>query len=146
LRTSIVGPDNNENAIGLFKWFITQNGSVNGYNKVIWTGVTTIELAKAIKIAIDNNLCGLHHIVNNDFIAKKDLLELFKKYFNKSINIETDDAIECEKTLVRTENSYSFNIPTYEDMVREMKEWVLKHKDLYPLIFENCELGAEKLK
>lgn len=144
LRTSIVGPDNNENAIGLFKWFITQTGTVNGYTKVIWTGVTTIELAKAIKMAIDNNLCGLHHVVNNNFIAKKDLLELFKKFFEKDINIENDDTISCEKTLVRTKISYDFNVPTYENMICEMKDWVLNHKDLYPLIFENCELGVEK--
>lgn len=146
LRTSIVGPDNNKNSIGLFKWFITQTGEVGGYTKVIWTGVTTIELAKAIQKAIENNLTGLHHVVNNEFIAKKDLLELFKKYFNKDINIIDNDNVVSEKTLVRTDSSYDFNVPSYDTMIKEMKDWVLAHKELYPLIFENTDLEVKKVK
>ena len=46
LRTSIVGPDANPKGIGLFQWFMNQEKEVGGYSKVIWTGVTTIELAK----------------------------------------------------------------------------------------------------
>ena len=145
LRTSIVGPDNNPKGIGLFQWFITQSGEVGGYSKVIWTGVTTIELAKAIEKGIKNNLTGLHHVVNNDFIPKKDLLELFKKSFNKDIVINTNDTVVSEKTLVRTDKSFDFEVPSYEAMVEEMKEWVLAHKDLYPLIMENCNLGGKTL-
>ena len=55
MRTSLVGPDTNPNGIGLFQWFMKQNGEVGGNTKVIWTGVTTIELAKCMKKAIDNN-------------------------------------------------------------------------------------------
>ena len=77
MRTSIVGPDSNPKGIGLFQWFMKQENEVGGYSKVIWTGVTTIELAKQIDVAIKNHLTGLQHVVNNDFIPKKDLLELF---------------------------------------------------------------------
>ena len=41
-RNSIIGPDINENGIGLFHWFMQQNGSINGFTKAIWTGVTTL--------------------------------------------------------------------------------------------------------
>lgn len=140
LRTSIVGPDNAEKSIGLFKWFITQNNSVGGYTKVIWTGVTTIELAKVIRIAIDKNLTGLQHVVNNEFISKKDLLELFKKYFNKDIDIVENDSVISQKTLIRTDKSYPFEIPSYEEMIKEMRDWVLEHQDLYPLIYKNTNL------
>lgn len=140
LRTSIVGPDNNPKGIGLFQWFINQNETCGGYTKVIWTGVTTIELAKAICTAIENNITGLNHVVNNDFIAKKDLLVLFKKYFNKNIEITNNDDVESQKTLVKTDKSYDFAVPSYEKMTEEMKDWVLAHKDLYPNILENCDL------
>jgi dTDP-4-dehydrorhamnose reductase len=145
LRTSIVGPDNNSKGIGLFEWFIKQSGSVGGYSKVIWTGVTTIELAKMIEESIKHNLYGLNHVVNNDFISKKELLELFKKYFIKDIEITDNSSVVSEKTLIRTDESYSFDIPSYEVMVKEMKDWVMKHKDLYPIIFENCNLGGKSL-
>ena len=134
LRTSIVGPDNNPKGIGLFQWFMKQENEVGGYSKVIWTGVTTIELAKQIEVAIENHLTGLHHVVNNDFIPKKDLLELFKKYFEKDIEIKENDQVVSQKTLVRTEKSFDFNIPSYDEMVKEMREWVDNHRELYPSI------------
>lgn len=145
LRTSIVGPDNNDNGIGLFRWFINQTGQVGGYSRVIWTGVTTIELAKAIETAIVNNLTGLHHVVNNETICKKDLLELFKKHFHKDIEINDNDSVESKKTLVRTDKSFDFNIPGYDDMIREMKEWVLSHENMYSNVFENCDMKGIEL-
>ena len=131
LRTSIVGPDTNPNGIGLFQWFMNQKGEVGGYTKVIWTGVTTIELAKCMKKAIDNNLTGFHHVVNNDFISKYDLISLFKEAFNKDIVINKNENVVSEKTLVRTNKSFDFNIPSYKEMVYEMKKWVDDHSDLY---------------
>ena len=35
-----------EDGIGLFNWFMKQEGTINGYTEVIWTGVTTLTLAK----------------------------------------------------------------------------------------------------
>lgn len=128
LRTSIVGLDNNPNGIGLFQWFMKQENEVNGYNKVMWTGVTTIELAKQIQVAIENHLTGLQHVVNNNAISKKDLLELFKKYFNKDIKIKENNDIVSNKTLIKTRLSYNFNIPTYEQMIEEMKKWEETHR------------------
>lgn len=134
LRTSIVGPDSNPKGIGLFQWFMKQENEVGGYSKVIWTGVTTIELAKQIEVAIKNNLTGLNHVVNNDFISKKDLLGLFKESFNKDIVINDNDTVVSEKTLVRTDKSYNFEVPSYKQMVEEMRTWVDNHKELYPNI------------
>ena len=134
LRTSIVGPDENPNGIGLFQWFMNQKERVGGYTKVIWTGITTIEFAKQIEVAIKNNICGLNHVVNNDFISKHDLITLFKESFGKEIEIEENPNVVSEKTLVRTDASYNFNVPSYKTMVEEMKDWVVKHKELYPNI------------
>jgi dTDP-4-dehydrorhamnose reductase len=132
LRTSIVGPDNNPNGVGLFQWFMSQKGKISGYEKVIWTGVTTIEFAKCVETAIKEDLTGLHHCVNNDFISKYDLLNLFKKEFNKDIEIEKVQEPVSKKTLIRTEKSYPFDIPSYKKMIKEMKDWIENHKELYP--------------
>lgn len=141
LRTSIVGPDINENGVGLFKWFMDQNGEVGGYDKVLWTGVTTIWFARCMEMAIENNLTGLHHCVNNDVISKYDLLVLFKKYFNKDIVINHNPDVESKKTLVRTDKSFDFGIPRYEDMIKDMREWVLNHKEVYPDLIEKMKLN-----
>lgn len=131
LRTSIVGPDKNPTGIGLFQWFMKQTENVNGYKKVIWTGVTTIELAKVIEKAISNNLVGLHHVVNNDFISKYDLLTLFKETFNKNIVIIPEEKTISQKTLVKTEDSFDFNLPSYKVMIKDMQNWIFNHPNLY---------------
>jgi dTDP-4-dehydrorhamnose reductase len=141
LRTSIVGPDINENGVGLFKWFMDQEGEVGGYDKVIWTGITTIWFAKCMEIAIEKNLTGLHHCVNNDTISKHDLLHLFKEHFDKDIKIGINSEVESKKTLVRTDLSYDFGIPSYDKMVEEMREWVIEHKNLYPDLIKGMKVN-----
>ena len=141
LRTSIVGPDINENGVGLFKWFMEQEGEVGGYDRVLWTGITTIWFARCMEMAIENNLTGLHHCVNNDVISKYDLLVLFKKYFNKDIVINHNPDVKSKKTLIRTNKSFDFGIPSYEDMIKDMREWVLNHKKVYPDLIEKMKLN-----
>lgn len=140
LRTSIVGPDVNPNGIGLFQWFMNQKDTVGGYTKVLWTGVTTMEFAKAMEVAIKNNLVGLHHVVNNDVIPKGDLLGLFKKYFDKDIEIVPNPDAESKKTLVRTELSFDFKVPSYDQMVSDMKDWVISHKYMYPGLIKDMKI------
>jgi dTDP-4-dehydrorhamnose reductase len=130
LRTSIIGPDMNENGVGLFQWFMNQIGEVCGYDKVVWTGVTTIELAKCVEKAIGQNLSGLRHVVNNERIDKFSLLNLFKKHFNKDIVINRKSDYASDKSLVRT-TDFDFEVPSYDQMVKEMSEWVENHKNIY---------------
>ncbi|MDD2435156.1 MAG: SDR family oxidoreductase [Bacilli bacterium] len=140
LRTSIIGPDNNPNGIGLFQWFINQQNQVGGYSKVMWTGVTTIQLAKSMEEAIKNNLVGLYHVVNNSEISKLDLLKLFKKYFNKDIKILENENVISNKTLIVTRQDYKFNVPTYDEMIEDMQKWVIEYSDLYPNITNKCKV------
>ena len=132
IRTSIIGPDMNSNGIGLFQWFMKQTGAVNGFSKVIWTGVTTIQLAKCIEEAINANITGLYHAVNGDTIDKYSLLNLFKTYFDKDIEINKDTTYVSDKTLVKEKHDFEFSIPTYEDMIKDMYDWIMNHEELYP--------------
>lgn len=131
LRTSIIGPDMNPKGIGLFKWFMGQSGSVNGFDKVIWTGVTTIELAKQIEVAINNNLCGLFHVVNGSKIDKYSLLNLIKEEFGKEIDINRDSEYVSDKSLIVTRDDFVFDVSSYEKMIKEMKDWIIENSDIY---------------
>lgn len=130
LRTSIVGPDINPNGIGLFQWFMNQQTETNGFDKAIWTGVTTLEFAKCMEKAIANNLSGLRHVVNNDKIDKFSLISLFKKHFNKDIVIGRKSDYVVDKSLTRT-TDFDFEIPSYDQMVSEMAGWVTGHESIY---------------
>ena len=52
LRNSIVGPDIKASGIGLLSWFMKQSGTINGFTKAMWTGQTTVQLAK------NNGVCS----------------------------------------------------------------------------------------
>ncbi|MDO8241162.1 MAG: SDR family oxidoreductase [Candidatus Moranbacteria bacterium] len=136
-RTSIVGPDVNEKGLGLFNWFMQQKGETKGFSKVIWTGVTTLELAKAIEKSFDWNVTGLYHLVNNEKINKYDLLNLFKKYMSKDIVIKEDSAYVSNKSLINSRTDFDFQIPTYETMIEEMSEWIDNHEEKYKQIILN---------
>lgn len=135
-RNSIVGPDMKENGIGLFNWFMKQNDTINGYSKAIWTGVTTLTLAKAMERATIENVTGIYNLVNNEGISKFDLLGLFNKHMRDGkINIIPSDMVNLNKSLINNRKDFSFKVPSYEQMVIEMQEWIFNHKKLYPHYF-----------
>lgn len=123
-RMSIIGPEV-KNGTGLFRWFMSQSGSIDGYTDLLWNGVTTLELSKAIDKAIDQHLCGLYHLVNNQKISKHDLLKLIKECFNKQITINPTSNISLDKTLYNNRNDFDFRVPTFLEMIKEMKKWIL---------------------
>jgi dTDP-4-dehydrorhamnose reductase len=131
LRTSVVGPELKGDNEELFHWFMNQSGTVSGYTRTIWSGVTTLELAKAILWSIENKITGLYHITNNDSICKYDLLKLFKKYTGKEINIIPIDGKEVDKSFIDTRKLIDYNIPSYEQMVLEMTNLIRSNKVLY---------------
>lgn len=132
-RNSIIGPDMNENGIGLFNWFMKQKDQINGFTGAIWTGVTTLTLAKAMEKAIEQDLCGLYNLVNNESISKYDLLQIFNKYFyDNQFIINGEDKFQLDKSLKSTRNDFLFDVPSYDQMIKEMHDWIIKYKDLYP--------------
>lgn len=135
-RNSIIGPDINEKGIGLFNWFMKQNGQINGFTKAIWTGVTTLTLAKAMEQALKEDLSGLYNLVNNQTISKYELLMLFNKYMrDNKIKILPSDKLSLDKSLINNRIDFNFQVPSYEAMIADMKEWIYSHKELYPHYF-----------
>ena len=133
LRNSIVGPDINPNGIGLMNWFMKQSAPINGFTKAMWTGQTTLQLAKTMEVAAKERAVGLYNTVPDHSISKYDLLRLFNKYLrNDSIQINPVEGINADKSLKRTRFKFSYLIPDYEVMVAELADWVIRHKDMYP--------------
>lgn len=133
LRNSIVGPDMNPQGIGLLNWFMGQKGEVSGYTRAIWTGQTTLQLAKTMEAAILEKASGLYHTVPEKPITKYDLLQLFNQYLRGGkVTIHACEGTSADKSLKRTRFAFDYRIPDYETMVRELAEWMREHKELYP--------------
>lgn len=134
LRNSIVGPDIKERGIGLLNWFMKQRGIVYGFTGAIWTGQTTLQLAKTMEQAAIRRAHGLYNTVPNESINKYDLLKLFNTYIRKNpIEIVPMDRFVADKSLIRTKyDGFDYQIPGYEAMIKELGDWMRDHKDLYP--------------
>lgn len=131
-RTSIIGPELNINGIGLFHWFFNQKNEIKGYTNVFWTGITTLELLKAIKSSIDQDLKGIFHLVNNEKISKYQLLEIMNNEFDRGLDIKLDGTYIVDKSLINTRTDFKFNVGTYKSMIHEMKLWIESHREIYP--------------
>lgn len=140
LRQSIVGPDLKQNGIGLLNWFMQQEGEVYGFTKAIWTGQTTLQLAKTMEQAVMSRAHGLYNMVPENTITKYDLLKLFNKYLrNNELTIKKVDGIKADKSLRRTNFDFDYSVPSYECMINEMAIWMGNHKKLYPHYYnETC--------
>ncbi|MEN8412012.1 SDR family oxidoreductase [Acinetobacter bereziniae] len=131
IRTSIIGPELKEDGEGLFHWFINQKGAVTGFKSNYWSGVTTLELAKFLKWALDKKISGLYHLTNSQPISKFDLLNTFKDVYSKNVIINDDKDYVCNKSFINTNKLVDYSVVGYSQMLDEQKIFMLEHKDFY---------------
>ncbi len=133
LRQSIVGPDIKASGIGLLNWFMQQEGEVNGFVKAMWTGQTTLQLAKTMEKAAQERVHGLYNMVPDTSISKYELLQLFNRYLRaEKLEIHPVDMMAADKSLKRTRFDFDYRIPGYEEMIAELAGWMKAHRSLYP--------------
>ncbi|WP_018752266.1 dTDP-4-dehydrorhamnose reductase family protein [Paenibacillus sanguinis] len=128
IRTSIIGPEIRDHGIGLFHWFMSQEGKVSGYRRVLWNGVTTLQLAKAIDQLMDQPVSGLIHLAHPEIVSKYEMLQQFKEIWGKAnVEIEPDDGPSQNRTLVNTRTDVAVPLPSFRHMLEQMAEWMKQH-------------------
>lgn len=124
IRTSIIGPELKEDGIGLFLWFMKQKGKIKGYQQVLWNGVTTLELAKAIESLIQHEITGLYHLGSDKKVSKYMLLKLIQEIFEKTdVEIISDSEIILDRTIRNTRTDFHYPIADYKEMLIELRKW-----------------------
>jgi dTDP-4-dehydrorhamnose reductase len=131
IRTSIIGPELKNNGTGLLHWFLNATGEINGYSSAFWNGITTLELAKIIDSIIESELTGLVQVSSTDKISKYNLLLLANSVFNKELHIKKYDSVFIDKSLINTRKDFSYQLPSYEDMLIELFNWMKCNTNLY---------------
>ncbi|MEL5895749.1 SDR family oxidoreductase [Bacteroides sp. GD17] len=131
IRTSIIGPELKGNGEGLFHWFMQQHGQINGFKTVIWSGVTTLELAKAMNTAIEQHKTGLIQLSNGIGISKYDLLCLFKELWKRE-DLEVLPYVTngIDKSMAKSRR-FIYEAPTYRSMLEDLVEWMNQYRNLY---------------
>ncbi len=132
MRTSIIGPELKEKGEGLFHWFMKQNGEINGYTKMFWGGVTTLELAKAIDAAIVQEITGLIHVTNSQPISKFEMVTLFKDIWKTDhIQITPVEGKVADKSLISVRNDFKYQVASYSKMIEDQRNWMFTYSNIY---------------
>ncbi len=125
LRTSIIGHEMST-AHGLVGWFLSQNASVKGYTRAIFSGLPTCELARVISeyVLPHDALRGVYH-VSADPIAKYDLLMLVREIYAHHVEIEPDDKLVIDRSLNsgKFRHATGYRPPSWPDLIEKMKEF-----------------------
>ena len=125
LRTSIIGHEL-RGGLSLLEWFLSQQGSVKGFTRAIFSGVPTVELARIVHdfVLPRPALSGLYH-VSAAPIAKFDLLGLIAAEYGKEIEIVPDDSLVIDRSLdsSRFRAATGYTPPAWPDLIREMRRF-----------------------
>jgi dTDP-4-dehydrorhamnose reductase len=133
IRTSIIGPEIDPNGRGLLQWFMNQSENADGWATAVWTGVTTLELAKLIESLVSGKVkeTGLWHCVPASTITKFDLLQLMNEVFRQStINVNKVPGLSHDRSLAN-DRPVAWPVPEYSAMMQELKTWIQEHQYLY---------------
>lgn len=125
LRTSIIGHELAGNR-SLINWFLSSEGSVKGFEKAIYSGLPTVEIARIIRDVVLSNkeLHGLYHVASNP-INKLELLKLVAEIYNKKIDIIPSDELIIDRSLdaTRFNEVTGYTPPEWKELVKRMWEF-----------------------
>jgi dTDP-4-dehydrorhamnose reductase len=129
VRTSIIGPDPFK-PHGLMNWFFSQTGAVKGFTRVFWSGVTTLELVRFIDYAIEGGVSGLIHLTSGK-ISKYELLVLMKNVFEKHIDIQKEESVASDRSLISKRSDVAYRVPPLQEMLGQLKSRMARYPQLY---------------
>lgn len=123
LRTSIIGLELHRKR-SLIEWFLRQEGKVTGYTNAIFTGVTTMEIARFVEHIVCRRpkMSGLYHVASAR-ISKYELLSKLAAELKKSdTTIVADPTFECDRSLVngRLIADADYSPPPWDQMLGEL--------------------------
>lgn len=125
LRSSIIGRELTHFS-SLLEWFLAQDGgSVRGYRRALYSGLTTNRMAALVGDLIEHHpdLTGLFHVAGPP-ISKYDLLVEVRDAFGLAVELVPDDEVVIDRTLdaKRFTEVTGFVPPTWEEMVSELAD------------------------
>jgi dTDP-4-dehydrorhamnose reductase len=123
LRTSFIGRELNTTR-GLLEWFLSnRGGQVKGYAKAVFSGLTTIEIARVIGMLIRDfpELSGVYHLAAAP-IDKYRLLSRIRDDMKLDIEIKKDSGVKVNRSLNGQlfRQATGYRPPDWSDMIKEL--------------------------
>ena len=114
---------------GLIEWFLRQTGTICGFTKAIYSGITTIELARVVDFVIVSHadMDGLWHVAVEP-ISKYELLNMLAENLGLAhLDIKPDDSFVCDRSLQggRFLEHTGYKLPSWHSMLKELSETII---------------------
>ena len=134
IRCSIIGREI-FNHTELFEWLYSmKNKKIEGYNNVIYSGVTSTWMGKTINHIIKNkiDLNGIYNISSIP-ISKYDLLLKLSDIFNLNVDVSLNSNIKSNKVLISKKFTEitGINSPNWSDLIVDFKSDSDKFSTIY---------------
>lgn len=124
LRTSIIGHEV-DSAFQLVDWFLSQEGSVKGFCRAIFSGFPTVEIGRILAdyVLQKPELSGVYNI-SADPISKYDLLHIIRDVYGKRIEIVSDDEVQIDRSLDSSvmRELLGYTPPQWPEMIKWMRD------------------------
>jgi dTDP-4-dehydrorhamnose reductase len=127
LRTSIIGLELKRRK-SLIEWFVAERGTISGYTRAIYSGLTTMELSRVIRRLLEEfpNVSGLHHVVATP-ISKYDILRTLATLLGRTdITIKRDEQFVCDRSMRgdKFEQATGYRAPPWPALLSELSDHI----------------------
>lgn len=127
IRTSIIGLELSRNK-SLIEWYLVQKGRISGFTRAIYSGFTTLEMARIIeKVLLEyTSISGLWHVASAP-INKYELLKRLGELLGRDdIELLPDDEFFCERSLdaSRFNSETGYQPPSWDAMLTELAQQI----------------------
>jgi dTDP-4-dehydrorhamnose reductase len=122
IRSSLIGRELHRPTHGLVEWLYAQRGkSVKGFARAIFSGFTSLEMARIMASVVEKPIGGLYHVAAAP-IDKCDLLCRVRDAAKLNVEIQRDETFTCDRSLVMDgfAKATGYAAPSWDAMVREM--------------------------
>jgi len=131
LRTSIIGLELARKS-SLVEWYLAQKGTIRGFARAIYTGLTTIEMARIIEHVLVRHadLSGVWHVASESISKYKLLVRLTELLGRTDIAIQRDESFVCDRSLdaSRFNSRTGYVPPSWEAMLAELAKQISERR------------------
>lgn len=130
LRTSIIGLELSRKK-SLIEWFLAQRGSIYGYVNAVYTGFTTLEMARIVGMIVESSkpIDGIYN-VSSSKISKFELLKKLCDRLKVDIDVIPEPTFKCDRSLIsnRFRDYFSYEPPSWDEMLDELADQIQMRK------------------
>lgn len=122
LRTSFIGLER-QRKTSLIEWFLAQTQPILGYSQAIYSGFTTLEMARIVEriVAAPDESAGLYHVASSP-ISKHDLLVLLRNALGSELSISPYNDFSCNRSLDgdKFNRTFRYEPASWPAMIQEL--------------------------